>query len=71
MATLSDHDSVLAARKIKKMIIQSTTREQLATTQRYFKLFREKTAIPGLANDIEIQIAEKDKALFSEPRKKT
>ena len=66
MAVLSERNSVLAARKIKKMIKQSTTREQLTTVRRYFELFRNMTMITGIAEDIEEQFKQHEEKLFPE-----
>ncbi len=66
MAVLSERNSVLAARKIKRMINQSATREQLATAKRYFILFRDTTTLKGLAEDIEERFKQREKALFPE-----
>ena len=65
MAVLSEQNSIELSRKIKRMIQTSDTREQLATTKKYFKLFEGLTSIRGLIGDIEESIKQRDRALFN------
>jgi hypothetical protein len=66
MAVLSEKNSVLTARKIKKMLGESKSREQLITIKKYFKLFKSMTPLSGLAEELQKEITAREKILFPE-----
>lgn len=64
MAVLSDKNSVLAARKIQKMLGEANSREQLNIIKRYFQLFKASTPLSGLAEEAQKRINAREKELF-------
>lgn len=66
MVALSEIDSVLAARKVKRMLCELKSHEEFITTKRYFKLFRSRTPLFGLAEEVEKQVMAQEKKMFPE-----
>lgn len=66
MVALSEIDSVLAARKVKRMLRELKSHEEFITTKRYFKLFRSRTPLSGLAEEVEKQVMAQEKKMFPE-----
>lgn len=64
MVSLSKEDSKVVAFRIKKMLRQSNTREQLSTTKKYFTLFRKKTKMHNIIDEIDTMIKKHEKKLF-------
>lgn len=64
MSFFSDKDAKTVANRIRKMLRQSKTREQLNTTKKYFYLFKKNTMRFDIIHEIEKLIKKHENKLF-------